>query len=565
MDILGAVYVADYKNGGVYYCSPVSAPCTPQMLTIDGEGPPVYGFVSPTGVAVDGQGNLFVIEGGGLFEWTPWTPTCSTCSTFTSAWGTSAFKTLVSNLIIHCGICTPPPPPFDNPLGVAVDRFGNVYIADTGQSAIKRYTAGYVMFSATAANEPSTAGNDSITFQVLPANSALSIGNVTSDQSWLTITGVTNNTIGFSFTANTFSTTSRTATITVFGGGYLTVTQALGEVLPAMETPAPGATLISNAVTFQWSAGSATQFALWIGTAGVGSGNLIETGGTATSYIATGLPANGSTLYVRLWYEFEGVWASIDYTYTAYTSNAGLLISPPPGSRLTSTTVTFQWTKGSATQYSLWLGTTGPRSGDVLEAGTSATSYTASGLPSNGQTLYATLWSLVNGNLQPNDYTYRAYTAVGAIMEQPVPGSLILSSSATFQWTSGGATQYGLSIGTTGVGSSDVLQAAPTTTLYTVTGLPVNGETLYVRLLSLVNGTWQSNDYTYIVFGGVNLGAACEIKNTGSVTVSDVQQMVDEALGIMPPAHDLSGQGRVNIGDVQIVVNASLGLGCIGP
>jgi hypothetical protein len=30
-----------------------------------------------------------------------------------------------------------------------------------------------------------------------------------------------------------------------------------------------------------------------------------------------------------------------------------------------------------------------------------------------------------------------------------------------------------------------------------VTNLPTNGETLYARLYSLINGAWQYHDYTY--------------------------------------------------------------------
>jgi hypothetical protein len=33
------------------------------------------------------------------------------------------------------------------------------------------------------------------------------------------------------------------------------------------------------------------------------------------------------------------------------------------------------------------------------------------------------------------------------------------------------------------------------------TGLPINGTTIYARMFSLINGVWQSNDYTYIAFG----------------------------------------------------------------
>jgi hypothetical protein len=55
-----------------------------------------------------------------------------------------------------------------------------------------------------------------------------------------------------------------------------------------------------------------------------------------------------------------------------------------------------------------------------------------------------------------------------------------------------------LGIGSTGVGSYDLFNSTPiTATQASVTNLPTNGETLYARLYSLINGAWQYHDYTY--------------------------------------------------------------------
>src|SRR5205809_7264088 len=73
-------------------------------------------------------------------------------------------------------------------------------------------------------------------------------------------------------------------------------------------------------------------------------------------------------------------------------------------------------------------------------------------------------------------------------------------STVTFSWSAGaGATELGLTIGTTGVGSNDVNGGSQGTNLSgTVSGLPTNGSPVYVRLWTLVGGaTWQFNDYTY--------------------------------------------------------------------
>jgi hypothetical protein len=54
----------------------------------------------------------------------------------------------------------------------------------------------------------------------------------------------------------------------------------------------------------------------------------------------------------------------------------------------------------------------------------------------------------------------------------------------------------------------------------------------------------------------------CDLKQTGNITVADVQLIINEALGVSQPVNDLNGDGVVNIIDVQIEINAALGLGC---
>src|SRR5206468_3852500 len=89
--------------------------------------------------------------------------------------------------------------------------------------------------------------------------------------------------------------------------------------------------------------------------------------------------------------------------------------------------------------------------------------------------------------------------ALPAALTSPVPGSTLAGRTATFSWTPGtNATLYWLTIGTTGADSDDLYGEPQGTNLSaTVSGLPVNRSTLYVRLWSLQAGSWQFNDYTY--------------------------------------------------------------------
>jgi hypothetical protein len=44
--------------------------------------------------------------------------------------------------------------------------------------------------------------------------------------------------------------------------------------------------------------------------------------------------------------------------------------------------------------------------------------------------------------------------------------------------------------------------------------------------------------------------------------VTDVQLMINEVLGVAPPANDLNADGVINVVDLQIVTNAAVGLAC---
>jgi hypothetical protein len=72
-------------------------------------------------------------------------------------------------------------------------------------------------------------------------------------------------------------------------------------------------------VTFAWTGGAGpAAYQLWLGTTGVGSKNLYDSGSTTgTTETVSGLPTTGGTVYARLWWEISGVWQHADYTYTA--------------------------------------------------------------------------------------------------------------------------------------------------------------------------------------------------------------------------------------------------------
>lgn len=57
-------------------------------------------------------------------------------------------------------------------------------------------------------------------------------------------------------------------------------------------------------------------------------------------------------------------------------------------------------------------------------------------------------------------------------------------------------------------------------------------------------------------------GSPCDLMPNQNPTVSDVQSIINEALGNAPAINDFDGDGLVNVVDIQIEINAALSLGC---
>ena len=219
------------------------------------------------------------------------------------------------------------------------------------------------------------------------------------------------------------------------------------------------------------------------------------------------LPTNGSTIYVTLYSLVGGQWLNNAYTYKAFNATTGLAVmqTPTPGSTLSGNFTTFTWSAdANATGYWLDIGNVAGgnqyyQSGNLDAVLTT----TVHGLPTNGSTIYVTLYSLVGGQWLNNAYTYKAFNATTglAAMQTPAPGSTLSGGNlAMFTWSAdANATGYWLDIGNVVGGNqyyqSGNLGAALATTVYS---LPANGSTIYVTLYSLVGGQWLNNVYTYV-------------------------------------------------------------------
>jgi hypothetical protein len=98
-----------------------------------------------------------------------------------------------------------------------------------------------------------------------------------------------------------------------------TFTEAGSPVSPAITSPTPGATLSGSSVMFTWSAGvGPSAFKLLVGSTGVNSSNLYNSGSTTNRTISvSNLPQGGTKLYVQLSWLMDTTWYSANYTYIA--------------------------------------------------------------------------------------------------------------------------------------------------------------------------------------------------------------------------------------------------------
>ena len=278
-----------------------------------------------------------------------------------------------------------------------------------------------------------------------------------------------------------------------------------------MTSPAPGA-FATDPVTFAWSAAAgASDYWLDVGTA-LGLKDLFsQDAKLATSQAVSGLPHDASTIYVRLW-TAQGnppnvTWDFNDYTYKATGIGKAYMIAPNRLSTLGAST-TFEWGSApAATAYWLDVGTAEGQNNLFSQNVGLATHQSVGGIPTDNSTIYVRLWTVKGAppNVTWDYYDCSYQTSAVREITSPTPGSTLSGSSVTFTWSSGnGVTSAQLNVGTS-PGQSDIFwQNVWGVTSQTVSGIPTDGSTVYVRLDCRLPGdtNFRHKDYTYTAAGG---------------------------------------------------------------
>ncbi len=278
------------------------------------------------------------------------------------------------------------------------------------------------------------------------------------------------------------------------------------DVIPQMTSPADGARLGGRSQLFSWDGGSAESFRISAGSSQGGEDYYpLSSASASTSHTVTGLPTDGSLVYVTLHYFMNQQWSQAYYQYTAYddsTSGEAEITSPVSGSILDGASQVFNWKPGGASAFWFYAGSS-QGAKDYFNSGSevTGTSHTVTGLPTDGSTVYITFWAKTDGSWSQKHYTYVAYddSNSGELgITSPVEGSVLDGSSQVFTWNPGGASVFWFYAGSS-QGAKDYFSSGSEVsgTSHTVTGLPTDGSRVYITFWSKTNGSWSQMHYTY--------------------------------------------------------------------
>ena len=204
------------------------------------------------------------------------------------------------------------------------------------------------------------------------------------------------------------------------GSGSATATPTATTVAnakAAITSPADGSTLAGSTATFSWSAGSgALEYFLYAGSSQGANNYYGASQGTSLSRSLSGLPTNGSSVYIRLWTRFSTGWQYTDYSYTAATASSGggvslgskaSLISPAPGAYLPVWNASFSWAPASGgLEYFFYLGTSQGANNLYGQSQGLNTSLTFGQLPSSSGPVFVRLWTRTASGWTYTDYSF---------------------------------------------------------------------------------------------------------------------------------------------------------------
>ncbi len=270
-----------------------------------------------------------------------------------------------------------------------------------------------------------------------------------------------------------------------------------------MTNPAGGAVLSGPSQLFQWDAGVCVErYYIKVGSKKGDTSIYNGWSHKLLSELVKNIPSDGRDIFVRLGSRINGKWKRKDFQYKAFNSEFPGMLFPSPMCSLTGATAAFNWSAGSrAESYYLKVGNFKGDSSIHNGWSHSNLSVTVNDIPTDGRFIYVRLGFKVDGKWRKKytkDYKFKAFDANTPGLLAPIPGSRLPGSTVTFEWSAGtDVERYYIKVGNHRCDNSIYNGYSHTNLSETVTGIPTDGRTIYVRLGFKINGKWKNKDYTF--------------------------------------------------------------------
>jgi uncharacterized protein (TIGR03437 family) len=374
LDALGNIFIADSYNNRVRKVAATTGIITTVAGTgtggFAGDGGPAKSanLLTPQGVTLDGAGNLFIVDTNNQRIRRV---DAATVNITTIAGNGSPSFSGDGGPASASGLSYPQG-------GISVDAAGNILLADTFNNRIRRVYAGtgLIMTVAGGGSDPLAADGDDALHASLPLPNAVTLApngsiyfserasnrirlltQTVTQRVLLTINksgsgGGTVTAIGSGFSCGAICTIlidsgtalsltaaadpnstftgwsgacSGASVCAVTMGAPATVIATFTQKSPTaavMFSPSPSSVLQSEFVTFAWNPGSlVTTYSLKVGNSPGGT-EFYAGNSFVPSAAVSGLPSDGTTVYVRLSSLIAGVWQDNDYSYTTWRADS---------------------------------------------------------------------------------------------------------------------------------------------------------------------------------------------------------------------------------------------------
>jgi len=287
------------------------------------------------------------------------------------------------------------------------------------------------------------------------------------------------------------------------GGAYQSVDYRFLAAVPGpakVESPAVDSLLDGPSQTFSWTAGiGATGYWVNVGSTQGGYEYYSNFVGASRGMTVTGLPTDGRDVWVRLMSLINGEWQAVDHHYRSPTPTPARITSPALFGALNGAVQTFSWSKGVGASF-YWVNVGSTQGGYEYYSNYvgQSQSLTVPGLPINGKPVWVRLMSYINGAYVSVDHQFQAATPGPARIVSPSTGAALTGTTQKFEWDAGvGASFYWVNVGSTQGGYEYYSNYVGQSQSLTLTNLPADGRAVWVRLMSYINGAYQTMDQQF--------------------------------------------------------------------